>query len=214
MGEATAAAVLGGAAATISERAGKYLTFELYEEEYGLEILKVREIIGLMEITAMPRTPPFVRGVINLLGNIIPVIDLRVKFGMEAAEDTEHTCIIVVEVHKEGKATQMGILVDSVAEVLDITGEDIEETPSFGTSVVTDFILGMAKAKGAVKILLNIEKVLTANELGAVSGVTAARRASEEGASPPAKQAAPVKAGRKPGAAKRSPRRAKSAKGS
>ena len=154
--------------------AGKYLTFRLAHEEYGLEILKVREIIGLMIITPVPRTPEYVRGVINLRGKIIPVVDIRTKFGMARAEDTEETCIIVVDVLRSGTPVQMGILVDSVSEVLDIAGSDIEETPAFGTSIDTDFILGMAKAKGSVKILLNIEDVLTQRELEAVVGVGSA----------------------------------------
>ena len=148
--------------------AGKYLTFKLVNEEYGLEILKVREIIGMMSITKVPRTPAFVRGVINLRGKVIPVIDLRRKFGMENVADTEETCIIVVDVSKAGEKLQIGILVDSVSEVLDIKGDDIEDAPSFGTNLDTDFIMGMAKAKGTVKILLNIEKVLSSTELEAL----------------------------------------------
>ncbi len=148
--------------------AGKYLTFKLVEEEYGLEILKVREIIGMMAITRVPRTPDFVRGVINLRGKVIPVIDLRKKFGMEATVDTEETCIIVVDVARAAEKLQIGILVDSVSEVLDIKAEDIEDAPSFGSDLDTEFIMGMAKAKGSVKILLNIEKVLSHNELEAL----------------------------------------------
>lgn len=139
---------------------GKYLTFRLAGEEYGLEILRVREIIGLMEITAVPRTPEYIRGVINLRGKVIPVVDLRKKFDMDGADDTEQTCIIVVEVASRDDAVEMGILVDSVSEVLDIGGDEIQETPSFGEEVDTDFILGLARQRGAVKILLNIEKVL------------------------------------------------------
>ncbi len=164
--------------AGVAGRGGKYLTFRLADEEYGVEILKVREIIGLMEITKVPRTPHFVRGVINLRGKVIPVVDLRAKFGLEHAEDTEETCIIVVEVDRENSSVQMGILVDTVSEVLDIEGEEIEETPSFGMDVDTKFILGMAKAKGSVKILLNIEEVLTTGELSLVSG--AGKAVSEE----------------------------------
>lgn len=143
-----------------AEHAGKYLTFLLGKEEYGLEILKVREIIGLMDITEVPRTPAYIRGVINLRGKVIPVVELRLKFGMETTEDTNETCIIVVDVVREGDTVQMGILVDNVSEVLDIDAGDIEETPSFGGGFSADFILGMAKAKGGVKILLNIHAVL------------------------------------------------------
>jgi len=151
--------------------AGKYLTFKLADEEYGLEILKVREIIGMMAITSLPRTPSFVRGVINLRGKVIPVIDLRKKFELEATSDTSLTCIIVVDVTATDGHIQIGILVDSVSEVLDIRGADIEGAPSFGTNIDTAFILGMAKAKGAVKILLNIEKVLSTAELESVANV-------------------------------------------
>ena len=144
---------------------GKYLTFYVADEEYGVEILKVREIIGLMDITAVPKTPDFVRGVINLRGKVIPVVELRSKFNIKPTADTEQTCIIVVDVAFEDSSIQIGVLVDSVSEVLDISADNIEETPSFGTALKTDFIRGMAKAKGSVKILLNIESVLTADEM-------------------------------------------------
>ena len=147
---------------------GKYLTFRLAEEEYGLEILKVREIMGMMEITAVPRTPEFVRGVINLRGNVIPVVDLRLKFGMEAVEQTEETCIIVVDVD----GMEMGIVVDRVSEVLDIVAEEIQDPPSFGVSVDTDFILGIGKAQGKVKMLLDIGRVLNAEDLASLADVT------------------------------------------
>ena len=154
-----------------ADLAGKYLTFKLVDEEYGLEILKVREIIGMMAITSLPRTPSFVRGVINLRGRVIPVIDLRRKFEMEAAADTSETCIIVVDVRAAVGVVRIGILVDSVSEVLDIMEEDIEKAPTFGANANTAFILGMAKTKGTVKILLNIEKVLSSEELNSVADV-------------------------------------------
>ena len=150
-------------------KAGKYLTFVLAEEEYGLEILKVREINGIMDITAVPRVPNYIKGVINLRGKVIPVIDLRLKFGMEETPHTSETCVIVVHV----KGVLMGIVVDCVSEVLDVAAEDIEESPSFGTTVNTDFILGMGKAKGSVKILLDIEKVLVDTEFAQVASVAA-----------------------------------------
>ena len=140
---------------------GKFLTFLLQEEEYGLEILKVREIMGLMEITTVPQTPDYVRGVINLRGQVIPVVDLRLKFGMDKGEDDKRTCIIVVDVG----GVMMGIVVDTVSEVMDINSSDIEATPSFGTELNTDYILGMGKVAGKVKILLDINKVLTSEEL-------------------------------------------------
>jgi purine-binding chemotaxis protein CheW len=147
--------------------AGKYLTFVLADEEYGLEILKVREIMGVMDITAVPRTPDFVKGVINLRGKVIPVIDLRLKFDMPEAERTEETCIIVVNVGD----VEMGIIVDKVSEVQDIAESDIEDSPAFGASVDTDFILGMGKADDKVTILLDIAKVLGGRELSAVKEV-------------------------------------------
>ena len=143
-------------------REGKYLTFSLAGEEYGIGILKVREIIGMMTVTPVPQTPEFVKGVINLRGKVIPVIDLRVRFGLDAASYTERTCIIVVEIHGETGSVPMGIVVDAVSEVLNIRGADIENTPTFGVKLNTDFILGMAKTDGGVKILLDIDKVLGA----------------------------------------------------
>jgi len=146
-------------------RKEKYLTFNLAGEQYGLEILKVREIIGLMDITTVPRTPEFVRGVINLRGKVIPIIDLRTKFGIESIADTEQTCIVVVDIIEEQTPVQMGIVVDSVSEVLDIDANDIDATPRFSASVNTSFIKGIAKTKGGVKILLKIEDVLTTDEI-------------------------------------------------
>lgn len=150
---------------------GKYLTFKLGKEEYGLEILKVKEIIGLMDITTVPRTPSFLKGVINLRGKIIPVIDLRAKFGLKPVEYTDQTCIIVVDILNDNEVLQMGILIDSVSEVLDIKEEEIEEPPAFGENLKTDFILGMAKTKEGIKILLNIEDILTKGELINISNV-------------------------------------------
>jgi purine-binding chemotaxis protein CheW len=145
----------------MSALAGKYLTFILAGEEYGIEILKVREIIGLMDITDVPRMPGYVRGVINLRGKVIPVVDLRTKFGMMSTEDTDETCIIVVDAAQDGKSSQTGILVDTVSEVLNITGGQIEKTPTFGAAMNTEFIMGMAKLGGDVKILLDIVAALS-----------------------------------------------------
>jgi len=160
MSEAQTIETVGQQVAAMEDRAGKYLTFKLAEEEYGLEILKVREIMGLMPVTSVPQTPVYVRGVINLRGKVIPVVDLRNKFGMQATEDTEETCIIVVDVNRDGDVANMGIVVDKVEEVLDIGGDDIEDTPSLGAGVNTDFILGMGKVGERVKMLLDIDKVL------------------------------------------------------
>jgi len=149
----------------MADREGKYLTFSLAGEEYGIGILKIKEIIGMMSITTVPRTPAFVKGVINLRGKVIPVVDLRLKFGMEEAGYTERTCIIVVEIKGQGGSVLIGIVVDSVSEVLNIKATDIEETPTFGARLDTDYILGMAKMNGGVKILLDIDKVLSAEEV-------------------------------------------------
>ena len=149
---------------------GKFLTFFLDEEEYGIEILKVHEIIGMMSITVVPRTPTFIRGVINLRGKVIPIIDLRLKFGMEAIEQTEETCIIVVQ----AQSVELGIVVDRVSEVLDIASDDIDEPPSFGADVPTDYLLGIAKTEGRVKLLLNIDRVLTTNEVVTLPTLAAA----------------------------------------
>ncbi len=147
------------------EREGKYLTFSMADEEYGIGILKIKEIIGMMPITSVPQTPEFVKGVINLRGKVIPVVDLRLRFGMEAIEYTERTCIIVVEIDGSSGTVMIGIVVDSVSEVLNIKGEDIADTPTFGTKLDTDFILGMAKIEGGVKILLDIDQVLSSAEI-------------------------------------------------
>jgi len=146
--------------------AGKYLTFTLHQESYGIDVLKVREIIRLTTITAVPQMPNYVRGVINLRGKIIPVKDLRLKFGFAEAAGTEQTCIIVVQVKlPDGKSTQMGLVVDGVEEVTNIAAADIEETPDFGGQISTDYIVGMAKVKGAVKTLLDIDGVVSVEAL-------------------------------------------------
>ncbi len=165
--------------------AGKYLTFRLSAEEYGLEILKVREIIGLMEITNVPRTPEYIRGVINLRGKVIPVLDLKTKFNMGVTEETDETCIVVVEVAgRDNSSTQMGALVDAVSEVLDIQENQIEDAPAFGTGVDTRFILGMGKVNNEVKILLDIDEVLTTTDLSMLEG--AGDRAEQNAEAEPA----------------------------
>lgn len=146
-------------------REGKYLTFSLGSEEYGIGILKIKEIIGMMPITYLPRTPEFVKGVINLRGKVIPVIDLRLRFGMNSIDYTDRTCIVVVEIGEGLSRSRIGIVVDSVSEVVSIKGADIEDTPEFGAKLQTDHILGMAKLNGGVKILLDIDRVLTAEEV-------------------------------------------------
>lgn len=154
---------------------GKYLTFKLADEEYGLEILKVQEIIQMQTVTRVPRTPEYVRGVINLRGKVIPVIELRKKFGFSSFKDTEKTCIIVVQIAASAEnLIVMGIIIDEVREVLDIKADNIEETPSFGASINTDFILGMGKMNGNVKILLDIDKVLSLQELNELQKINKA----------------------------------------
>ncbi|MFO7707938.1 MAG: chemotaxis protein CheW [Desulfobacterales bacterium] len=153
----------------MTEREGKYLTFSLADEEYGIGILKIKEIIGMMPITAVPQTPAFIKGVINLRGKVIPVMDLRLRFGLPAADYSDRTCIIVVEIDGQAGTIQVGVVVDAVSEVLNIKGDDIEATPSFGTRLNTDFILGMAKMGAGIKILLDINRVLNGDEAARLS---------------------------------------------
>lgn len=145
----------------IKNQGGKFLSFFLKEEEYGIEILKVQEIIKILPITRVPRTPEFVKGVINLRGKIIPVTDLRSKFNMEQREETSETCIIVVQTN----GLEIGVIVDKVSEVLDISDAEIEDVPSFGTDVSTDYLLGIGNTNGRVRLLLDIERILTAQEV-------------------------------------------------
>ncbi len=148
---------------------GKFLSFVLGEEEYGLEILKVQEINGMMGITRVPRTPLYVRGVINLRGRVIPIVSLREKFQMPIVDDTEKTCIIVVQVAYGDTELTMGIIVDAVSEVLNIRGDQIEEAPSFGGGMgETEFITGMGKLEDKVVILLDIDSVLSGEEIEAI----------------------------------------------
>ncbi|MBN1275883.1 MAG: purine-binding chemotaxis protein CheW [Deltaproteobacteria bacterium] len=161
----------GPAEEQIIEREGKYLTFTLGNEEYGISILKIKEIIGLMPITKVPQTPDYIKGVINLRGKVIPVVGLRKRFAMEALDYTERTCIIVVETHGQDRVLPIGIIVDSVSEVLNIKGDDIEETPTFGAGLKTEYILGMAKIEGGVKILLDIDRVLSTSEIELIEDI-------------------------------------------
>jgi len=160
------------AVSVLTEKEGKYLTFTLANEEYGIGILKIKEIIGMILITTIPQAPEYVKGVVNLRGKVIPVIDLRLKFGMQAIEYNERTCIIVLEIGDQNNEVMIGIVVDSVSEVLNIKGEDIEEAPHFGSTLDTEYILGMAKSENSVKILLNIDSILKTDEI-AVLGKTA-----------------------------------------
>ena len=151
------------AAPTATRRAGKYLTFVLNQEQYGLDIMKVREILGVLPITPVPQTPHFVKGVINLRGKVIPVLDTRLKFGMEEKDHTNETCIIVVF---DAQGTWMGLIVDTVKEVIDIAEEQIEDPPSFGASIDASSIRGLGKIGDQVKILLDIDRVLAGLNMG------------------------------------------------
>lgn len=148
-------------------RAGKYLSFALGSEEYAIRVLKVREIVKLQHITSVPDTPAEVRGVINLRGKVIPVIDLRLKFGMRDAEYGQRTCIVVVEI-AANQHGPMGVIVDEVSEVLNLAESDIQDTPDFGNGVETPFLLGLARVKESVKILLDIDQVLVSADLSSL----------------------------------------------
>ena len=154
--------------------AGKYLTFRLGDESYGIAVLKIREIIRLTPITAVPQMPAYIKGVINLRGKVIPVVDLRVKFGLAEAESNERTCIVVVQVELASHTkVLMGLMVDAVEEVAYIAAQDIEATPDFGTALDTAYLLGMAKVKDAVKALLDIDKVVAAETIERLQTKTA-----------------------------------------
>jgi len=159
-------------AQAVADKEGKYLTFTLVDEEYGIGILKVKEIIGMLPVTSVPKTPEFVKGVINLRGKVIPVIDLRLRFAIEARQYTDRTCIIVVEVDGQSGQVLIGIVVDAVSEVLNIRPEEIEIPPAFGTRLNTDYILGMAKMGGRVKILLDIDRVLSTGEMAQLDALS------------------------------------------
>jgi purine-binding chemotaxis protein CheW len=148
-------------------KAGKYLTFLLGREGYGISVLKVREIIRLCDVTPVPQMPEHVKGVINLRGKIIPVVDLRIKFNLASTAETEHTCIVVAQVTLDsGGKTMMGVVVDAVEEVVQIAVQDIEPTPEFGTQLDMSCIMGMAKIRGVIKALLDIDRVIGAEAHG------------------------------------------------
>jgi purine-binding chemotaxis protein CheW len=148
-----------------TSREGKYLTFTLADEDYGIGILKIKEIIGMMPITPVPQTPDFMKGVINLRGKVIPVVELRLRFGMDAVSYDEQTCIVVVEIEGREGIILMGVVVDGVSEVLNIKQEEIEDAPALGSNLNTEYLLGMAKKEGGVKILLDIDRVLSSEEI-------------------------------------------------
>ncbi len=152
-------------------RSGVYLTFTLGKEYYGIPVLKVKDIIGMVEITEVPRTPHFIKGVINLRGKIIPIMDLRLKFELEEIAYTERTVIIVLEIKIKDSKRLMAVVVDTVSEVISITDTNIEPPPQYGISIESDFIMGMAKVKEKVIMLLNIEKVFNAEELAELAEI-------------------------------------------
>jgi purine-binding chemotaxis protein CheW len=152
-------------------KSGRYLTFQLGEESYGISVLKVREIIQMQPVTHIPKTPDYMKGVINLRGKVIPVADLRVKFAFDKAEITDRTCIIVVALQlPDGRETLTGLIVDAVEEVIHIEQAQIEDAPSFSDATISlDYIFGMAKVKENVKMLLDIDKVISAKSVAGVA---------------------------------------------
>jgi purine-binding chemotaxis protein CheW len=167
-----------------TSKAGKYLTFELGNEAFALEITKVQEIIGILPVTRVPKLPDFVRGVINLRGKVIPVIDLRRKFGFGAREDTARTCIIVAQINRDDRQVITGILVDEVCEVLDVAADQIDAAPDFGAAVNTDFIPGMGRIGDRVVMLLDVDRVLSSGEVDSVEliGTPGRARLGDSGA--------------------------------
>jgi purine-binding chemotaxis protein CheW len=153
----------------IFEICGKYLTFNLIDEHYGINVDHILQIIAIPDVTPIPKTPEFVKGVINLRGKIIPVIDLRLKFKLPSQEYNDRTSIVIIKVKVDSNEIYIGIIVDKVLEVLDIHNQDIEKTPEFGVQLDTEYLLGMAKVKNKVVSLLNINKVLTEEELTIVN---------------------------------------------
>ena len=170
---------------------GQYLTFALSEEEFALEIAKVREVLDYPQITRVPRMPAYLCGVINLRGNVVPVVDLRLKFNLTATERTVDTCVVIVEAELEGETTVMGALADSVHEVLDLAAADIEPPPRMGTRLNTDFIKGMGRQGDKFIIILDIDKVLSHEELAVVASAGRAAEAGAAGAGMEAAAASP-----------------------
>lgn len=161
----------------------QYLTFNLGDEVFALEINKVREVLDFTNITKIPRTPDFMKGVINLRGNVVPVIDLRLNLGMDAIERTVDTCIVIVEVDMDGDTLHIGALADSVQEVVGIDAEQIEPAPRLGTQLNTDFIKGMGKRDETFVIILDIDRVLSVDDfsaLKAASRMSAGDRTAEQ----------------------------------
>jgi purine-binding chemotaxis protein CheW len=154
------------------QKAGKYLIFRLGAEEFGISVLQAREILSLQEITAVPNTPEHIKGVINLRGKIIPVVELRRKFNMDPAEYSSNTCIIVAQVNRGTESMQIGMVVDSVCEVATLHAGEIEDAPDFGEQVETPWLMGIARKKNGVRILLHVDQVLSATELNGLHSVS------------------------------------------
>lgn len=150
---------------------GEYLTFLLAEEEYAIGILQVREIIAYDTVTKVPQTPPSIRGVINLRGSVVPVVDLAIKFGLPETAVTKSTCIVIVEVRLEGEPTVMGVMADAVSQVIELKSEDVEAPPTFGTRVRVDFLRGMGRAGKKFVLILDIDRVLSADEMLAAAAL-------------------------------------------
>jgi purine-binding chemotaxis protein CheW len=156
---------------TTSSELSQYLTFQIAEEEYAIGILRVREIIQYETVTMVPHTPHWIRGVINLRGNVVPVVDLAVKFGLRPTAPTPSTCIVIVEVSIDGEAAVMGVLADSVSQVIDLRPEQIQAPPAFGTRVHVDFLQGMGQMDKKFVLILDIDRVLTSDELLAAAAL-------------------------------------------
>jgi purine-binding chemotaxis protein CheW len=163
------------AARGVDQRAGKYLIFRLGSEEFGISVLQAREILSLQEITAVPNTPEHVKGVINLRGKIIPVVELRRKFRMPAGDYSANTCIIVAQVNRGQESMQIGMVVDSVCEVANLHANEIEDAPDFGETVDTPWLMGIARKKNGVRILLHVDQVLSSSELDGLEAVNQRR---------------------------------------
>jgi purine-binding chemotaxis protein CheW len=156
---------ISAALSAVDGRAGKYLAFHVGAEEYAIGVLGVREIMGMQDVTAVPHTPAYIKGIINLRGKVVPVVDLRLKLQMPSADYTARTCIVVVNVPGDAGGVLMGVIVDAVSEVVNVAAAEIENPPDFGEGISVPYLIGIAKSKGTVKLLLNIEQVLTASEL-------------------------------------------------
>jgi len=166
---------------TTSAQAGKYLVFQLAQEEFAIGVLSVREIIRTQYITKVPHTPPHMKGVINLRGKVIPVMDLRTKLGFPETEYDQRTCVIIVEIQTDARTSlYMGLIVDGVAEVLNLAQADIQDVPDFGSSSPSPYLLGVAKTKGRIRILLDINKVLASHEVGGLQDILAASAETDQ----------------------------------